>query len=185
MNNYLHNEWLDDNLNFTINALPEWSKSYEGITPLEVTINPDVGAETALFIIDRTPFIEQLKKVRPFILNLKTGVSRTSHGLIAFLLFYVPNPSVPSQMFAGWDTYINPFEPNHLEMFRKLAYQTHWHLVLIGANDEIVDLQEFENTFKLEEVLRMIQSIPNSEKKGSFDLARKEFMQMNSVEDFV
>lgn len=69
-------------------------------------------------------------------------------------------------MFAGWDTYINPFEPSHLEMFRKLARQTHWHLILIGANDEVVDFYEFENTYDLEKTLEQAQQLAEGKSQG-------------------
>lgn len=96
-----------------------------------------------LLLLDRTPFVHELAKIRPFDLRLKTGLVRTSYGPLCFLLFQIPDPRNPGAVFLAIDAHINPSEAQHALAWRDLARQSHWHLILVGADNKLVDLFEF------------------------------------------
>jgi hypothetical protein len=155
----------------------------EGILPLQVVLDPDVGSEVVLLWIDRTPFVHELQRIAPFDLILKTGVANTSHGPLIFLLFWVPDPVNPDQPFAVAEAHANPFNSQHITTWRDLARQSHWHLFLVGAGDEQAGFFEFENTFSLVEALNQVERACQGMPHDDFNLAKAEFCEKYSIED--
>ena len=149
----LNNKWTGGKQHFVLPPLPVEFQAAEGIAPWNLVLDTKVGSETVLLLFDRTPFVGELAKVRPFNLRLKSGLVRTSHGPVLFLLFYIPDPKRPNTVVSAIDAHVNPLDSQHVLMWRDLARQSHWHLILVGANDELVDLFEFENTFGLGQTL--------------------------------
>ena len=88
----------------------------------------------------------------------------------------------PGAVYFSVDAHINPFNPLHLIPWRDLARQSHWHLILVDANDKLVDLFEFPNTFDIGQTLDQISSLPSSMAAGDFDQAKVEFAATYSVE---
>jgi hypothetical protein len=141
----------------------------------------------AFHSIPRTRFVQELTKIRPLDLRLKTGLVRTSQGPLCFLLFFVPNPVRPGSVHLAIDAHINPLDVQHLAVWRDLARQSHWHLVLVGPNDKLVDLFEFENTFGLDQTLDQIEIACSSmaERGTSFEDAKVEFAATYSIENLL
>jgi hypothetical protein len=186
----LNNKWTHGKTHFVLSSLPVYVRGAEGILPFRSIIDPQVGSETALLLFDRTPFIYELAKLKPFNLLLKTGLVHTSHGPSCFLLFYVPDPRRPGSVWVAIDAHINPLEVRHLVMWRDLARQSHWHLILVDADDELVDFFEFENTFGLDETLDQIGTMfpattSSFPEKAKFDEAKIEFSGTYSIEDLL
>lgn len=180
----LNNKWVHGKTTFVLPPLPAQFQSAEGIVPWNVVLDPKTGSETVLLLFDRSPFVHDLVKVRPFDLRLKSGLVRTSHGPFFFLLFYIPNPTGSDPLIAI-DAHVNAHDPQHMLIWRDLARQSHWHLVMVGSNDELVDLFEFENTFGLGQTLDQVQSICAKVPGGSFDDAKAEFRAKYAVTDLL
>ena len=66
----LSNKWLHGKTTFAIPPLPPQFRTAEGIMPWNLVLDPKVGSEMVLLLLDRTPFILDLAKVRPFDLRL-------------------------------------------------------------------------------------------------------------------
>jgi hypothetical protein len=60
--------------------------------------------------------------------------------------------------FAMYEHLLNPTEHDLFEMVRTLSVQTHFHVLLIGPEQELLDCYEFESTFKFDAVLPIIES---------------------------
>jgi hypothetical protein len=179
----MDNKWTHGQAEFVLTTFPELLRGKEGLLPLDLTIDPQIGKEVALFLFDPTPFIYDIAALNPITLQLKSGLYNTSNGPLLFLLFYVPNPLEPHKMFAGYDCHVNPFDEDHLSIWRRLARQTHWHFVLVGEDGQLVNFYEFKNTYNLEETLNYTQQATSGMNQGSFDLAKQEFMSSVSIED--
>jgi hypothetical protein len=91
----------------------------DGLIPVPVMLDSEIGDEVALFLRDQTPFMQELKRVRPFQLFLKVGAGRNRFGPVPFLLFYVPNPADDSKPFVAYDLYLNPGSDNQVLHWRK------------------------------------------------------------------
>ncbi|MEI8196095.1 MAG: hypothetical protein WCI73_09320 [Phycisphaerae bacterium] len=163
---------------FPFDKLPE-----SGILAVPVVFVDRIGTETALLLFDKTPFIYEIVKLRPFTLRMITGLLRTSHGTVMFLLFYVPDPRSPEKPFFTMEVHLNPLDPQMVLPWCDLARQTHWHLVLLDAQGQQVDFFEFENTFDLVKALEVVGEACKSEKCGNFNAAKQEFTEQYSLED--
>jgi hypothetical protein len=102
-----------------------------------------------------------------------------------FLLFYIPNPRQPGSVFSAIDAHANPLDVQHMQIWRDLARQSHWHLLLVGANDELVDLFEFENVFGLEQAIKQVEAACAGMVEDSFDNAKAEFCSTYSIDDLL
>lgn len=142
-----------------------------------------VGEEVSLYWLDRTPFVHDLARIRPFQLFLRTGLFRSDFGPLMWLLFYVPNPQQNPQPFASMEYHINPSNNEQIALWRRLANQSHWHLTLLGAGNEVADFLEFENTFGLNEALDRMEEVCCGMRVTSFDAARQQFWNTYTMDD--
>ena len=179
----LNNKWTHGKVTFVLPPLPAEFQGAEGIIPWNFVLDPSVGTETILLLLDRTPFIHDLAKIRPIDLHLKTGLVRTGSGPLMFLLFSFPDPRGPGPVFSAIEAHANPLDVQHMQMWRDLARQSHWHLILVGANDELVNLFEFENVFGLEQAIEQVEATCRGMVGGSFDEAKAEFCATYTIDD--
>jgi hypothetical protein len=178
-----HNK-LSSKTHFELGPFPQfYSWPDSGILPVPATLDPRTGNEIALFLFDKTPFIYELARVRPFDLMLKTGLVRTDNGPLLFLLFYVPDPRQPGRPFAILDCHLNPLDPQSLQPWGQLDRQAYWHVVLVDQRPSVVDLFEFENVYELGDTLDQAASVCASLAAGNFDLAKREFCDNYTPEE--
>jgi hypothetical protein len=155
------------------------------ITPMPMVLEDRIGSEMALLLIDKTPFIYTLAKVKPFELMLNAGMVETSHGPLAFLLFYVPQAGKPEDPHFAHDYHLNPFDAGVMATWRDLARQAYWHLILIDAERQIQNVLEFENVYGLAESLSAMSDAVSAIEPGDFSLAKKEFCERYSLQDLL
>ncbi|MDH5763357.1 MAG: hypothetical protein OEZ51_10265 [Nitrospinota bacterium] len=178
-----NNKWNLGPVQLVLPELPKEFSQIEGILPWNFALDPKIGTETVLLLIDNTSFIYELNQINPFILDLKSGVEITSYGPVGYLLFFIHNPSNPAKPFMSMECCIDPLNPTHLLIWRDLARQTNWHLLLINAKKEVVGFYEFNNIFNLD--VRLIQMEMNCKNINgdSFDMAKFEFQSKFSADD--
>jgi hypothetical protein len=111
----VNTRWRHGPSSFIIPPLVDFVGPKDGIFALPAIIDLEIGEEMALYIRDQTPFMEQLRLVKPFRLMLQPGVGRNQFGPVGFLLFWVPSPADPETPFAAFDVYLNP----HNEQFTR------------------------------------------------------------------
>ena len=155
------------------------------VVPMPAVLEEQIGSEMALLLIDKSPFIYTLAKVKPFNLMLKTAIIETSNGPLAFLLFYVPQPGSPDDPYFAHDCHLNPFNPEMMATWRDLARQTHWHLILVDSEREVQNVLEFENVYGLGEALDAMTNAVAEMQPGDFPLAKQEFCEQYSLSDLL
>lgn len=181
----LYNKWSGGSVDFGNLPLPSYLASYEGIVPLPAMISQDVGTEITLVHIDRTSFVDELAKIKPYNLLLKSGLIMTSEGPVLFFLFTVPSPTNPKIPFTAMDCYVNPLDPKHLRPWQGLAKQSHWHYFLVDSNHDTVNFFEFENVYGLSETLQQAVDACKNMESGDFNLAKEELFNKYSIEDML
>jgi hypothetical protein len=184
----VNNKLTSDIAHYVMPPLPPELQASEGIIPWEIVVDPQVGTETVLLLLDRTSFIYGLAKVRPFDLCLKSGFVDTSQGPVFFLLFHVPDPNRPGVEYSAIDVHVNPYDPKHMIYWRNLARQSHWHVILVGPGDKLVDLFEFQNAFGLSDAIEAVEltcQIAPQIAGNSFDEAKAEFSAKYSIDDLL
>lgn len=177
------NRWLHGRSRFEHPPLEYFFGMSDGLLPVKVMLDPDVGWEVVLYVRDQTPFIEELRLVQPFRLLFKAGVGRNEFGPLGFFVFWIPAPALPDKAFAAYDVYLNPKSESQLAKWRELAAQSHWHLFLIGAGNRQRGFFEFENNHHLDDALDFILEACDPIPLLDFDRAKEKFMQKYSLED--
>jgi hypothetical protein len=151
---------------------------HSGVVPLSTVLDPEVGEEVLLAILDDTEFAHEIAALAPFTLRLNSGAVRTGSGPIVYLLFWLQSPDNPATPFAMWDVTVDPNNERHLEPLRRLARQTHWHVVVCGTGGdavEVLDLFEFENSFRLDAALVESTTACAGLPTSDFDQAKLEY----------
>lgn len=186
MSQFVLKNKLSKKSHFSLGECPVFDLVPEsGVLPMPVVLEDRIGSEMALLLIDKTPFIYILAKVKPFDLMLKTGMVETSHGPLAFLLFYVPNPAIPDDPYFAHDCHLDPFNSGMMATWRDLARQSHWHLILIDAEREVQGVLEFKNVYGLGEAIAAITNATSEMQPGDFALAKEEFCEQYSMKDLL
>ncbi len=150
---------------------------------MPAVINLEVGQEIVLYLKDTTPFINTLAKSRPFNLRVHGGVARNQFGCLGFFVFWIPSPFNGRVPLATYDLYVNLRNETLLGMWRDLAFQTHWHMLLLDRKNEQRGFFEFINTFRIHEFLDEMENYCRGIPVLDFDKAKAEFMAEKSVED--
>lgn len=179
------NKWRRGNAHFDLSQLPNSILQAEGIIPVPAVLDPRIGSEVTLLVIDPTPFIYELAEVKPFNLVLKSGLLNTSYGPVLFHLFIIPKPEQSGEAFAVHEAYANPFETQHAVLWRDLSRQSHWHLFLIDANAEQIQFFEFENCYSLDKTLAQVEQACRGMQQSDFMAAKREVFQRYAVEDLM
>ena len=186
MSRFVLNYKLSRKAHFELDDCPVFDLVPEsGVLPMPAILEDRIGSEMALLLIDKTPFIYTLAKVKPFDLLLKTGMVETSHGPVAFLLFYVPKAAGPDDPYFAHDYHLNPFDPGMMTTWRDLARQSHWHLILVDADRGVQGVLEFENVYGLGEALAAMTNAVSELRPGDFALAKQEFCEQYSLKDLL
>jgi hypothetical protein len=184
MSRFVLNNKLTGKAHFELGPCPAFDLVPEsGILPVPAVLEKRIGSEVALLLVDKTPFISTLAASGQFDLKLKTGAVCTSHGPLAFLLFWVPNPDRPDDVCFAHDYHLDPLDPDAVATWRDLARQSHWHVILVGADRTVLDVSEFENVFRLGEALDQMELATAGWGRGDFALARREFTDEYSLHD--
>jgi hypothetical protein len=177
--------WRHGRTRFEHPPLEDFIGMADGFFPMKTILDADVGEEVVLYLRDQTPFMEELRRIRPFRLMLKAGAGRNEFGPLCFMVFWIPNPADSDQALAAYDVYLNPHSDIQLATWRELAAQSHWHLFLIGTGGGQRDFFEFENTFNLDETLDFVVEACGPLQLVDFNRAKAKFMQENSVNDLL
>ena len=186
MSHFVLNNKLSRKAHFELGECPVFDLVPDsGIVPMPVALEDRIGTEMALLLIDKTPFIYTLAKVKPFDLLLKTGMVETSHGPVAFLFFYVPNVASPDDPYFSHDHHLNPFNLGLMATWRDLARQSHWHLILVDSEREVQGVLEFGNVYGLGEALDAMTNAVSDFQPGDFALAKQEFCEQYSLKDLL
>ena len=184
MSRFVLNNKLSRKAHFELGECPVFDLVPESaILPVPLILEGRIGSEMALLLIDKTPFIYTLARVKPFDLMLKTGMVATSHGPLAFLLFYVPQAGSPDDPYFSNDYHLNPFDTGMMATWRDLARQSHWHLILLDADRKVQGVLEFENVYGLGEALDQMTQAIEGWQPGNYALAKQEFCDQYSLKD--
>lgn len=170
-----HNKWPGGPVRFDYSQLPDDFANAEGILPLSVSLDPGIGTETVLLLIDRTDFVYDLAAIQPFNLMTKTGLVRTHYGPLMFAVFWIPTPGQPGVPFAAFECHINPLDQQQLLPWRDLARQSHWHLALLDKDHEQQNFFEFENVYNLDHGLDTAVEACAGMESIDFTMAKQEF----------
>ncbi len=178
-----NNAWLHGPTRFKPFRFPSGMDFVEGLLPMPVVINLEVGQEVVLFLKDKTPFINTLAKTHPFKLRVHGGVARNQFGCLGFFVFWIPSPFNERVPIATYDLYVNLRDEKILGMWRELAFQTHWHVLVLDRKNEQRNFLEFTNTFRISDFLKEMEEYCRGIPVVDFEKTKSQFMAEKSVDD--
>ena len=120
-----------------------------GVLFEEVTLDERIGPEAVALLIDPKP-AELLAKVR-VTLNLKAGIAATAYGPVLFLIWWIP-PVVNGRPVALYEQVMNPLYSKTSEVLRRVADQTHLHVLVVDVTGQVLNLFEYQNTFGFDRI---------------------------------
>ena len=153
----IRNQWSHGKTSFDFPNLDECMGSRDGFFALKAVIDETIGEEVVLFLRDQTPFMEKLKAVAPFRFMMQNGIVKTRYGNLVFFLFWVDDPENSEKPFSMWDWYVNPSDDYSADLLDKMSRQTHWHVFLVGQNNQQENFFEFKNSYDMGTILNLIQ----------------------------
>ena len=176
----LNNKWSGGKVTWDRLAISGHILNQACVMPMDTIMDPAIGLETILLIIDPTDFIHQLAALKPFRLNLSTGVVRTDYGPVAFFLYEIPG-SDPNDPFALFEQTLNPFDDLMLRPFYDLARQSYWHVFLVDGQGREVNWFEFDNNFRVREALDNLVEATKRMSCEDFDQAKAQYNSMYTM----
>jgi hypothetical protein len=125
-----------------------------GVLFEELTLEAQIGPEVVALLIDRNP--DELRGKGSLSINLNAGVFQTPFGPVLFLIWWIP-PIVEGKPWAMYEQLTNPIHPLICEILRRLATQTHLHLLLLNEANHVQTAFEYPNTFAFENILAIAE----------------------------
>jgi hypothetical protein len=120
-----------------------------GVLFEEVTLDERIGPEAVALLIDPKP-AELLAKVSVQ-LNLKAGIAATAYGPVLFLIWWIP-PVVNGRPAALYEQVMNPLYSKTSAVLRRVADQTHLHVLVLDVTGQVLNLFEYPNTFGFDRI---------------------------------
>jgi len=179
----IRNQWSRGKICYDFPNLDECMGSRDGFIALKAVIDERVGEEVVLFIRDQTPFMEKLKSVAPFRFMMKNGIGKTSYGNLIFFLFWVDDPENSKKPISMWDWFVNPSEEYYADLLDKMSRQSHWHLFLVGKDNQQTNFFEFKNNYEILDVLELAKKTGVIENAESMKSAILEFQSQYTLDD--
>jgi len=179
----IRNQWSHGKICFDFPNLDECMGSRDGFIALKAVMDETIGEEVVLFVRDQTPFMAKLKAVAPFRFMMQNGIVKTKYGNLVFFLFWVEDPSDTRKPFSMWDWYVNPIEDYSADLLDKMSRQTHWHLFLIGENNQQENFFEFKNRYDMKNILNLIQKTGVIQSPEDLRNAILEFQSQYTLDD--
>ena len=78
------NKWTQGETELVFPPLPDELRGVSGAAINQATIDPGVGTEYYVAILDDRPWLTQISSSRPLKMLCKKGLARTDHGMLVF-----------------------------------------------------------------------------------------------------
>jgi hypothetical protein len=163
------NPWTHGARDFVFPALSADLKGRHGCNLHRMTFDTTIGEEICAVYMEEPNFAAQFSKVAPFNLIAHTGLARTPHGLVAFIVWQIAAQS-PQEVMV--EQYLNPQNIGAIRLIASAASQTHFKLVVINnQNSEVAAFIDFENVFQFDQLVSAMAIAIGHEPEGDFDAA--------------
>ena len=102
-----------------------------------------------------------------------------------FNVFWLHNPANPQEPYAVYERIIDPNDSAMMQPYWDLARQTHWHVFIIGPNDQCLSWFEIENVFELQAGLDALSKVLPDVPTKDFGKTKLEFQEMFTLQELL
>lgn len=147
------------------------------------TFEPEVAQEVYLSFREEPGYAEGYDEIQPLKLLATTGMVRTPHGHVPFIVWQI---AVGSPQQIAVVQHVNPQNAASLGLLAEAGNQTHFKLLIMNnLTNSVTTFADFENTFKLSEFEEKISRLPADKLVGNFGVASQYLMDNMSVADLL
>jgi hypothetical protein len=128
-------------------------------------------------------FVDQFSEVHPFNLFAHTGLVRTPHGVVAFIVWQIA-AHAPQEAFI--EQYLNPNHIGTIRLVSSAANQSHFELLVINNQTaEVAAFVDFENVFRFDRLALGMALAIGHEPEGDFAAASQHVMDTMTVQELL
>lgn len=173
------NRWSLGTQHFVIPAWPDDLKGRHGCALHRITLDASVGEEVCAIYMEEPDFADQYSKVAPFNLIVHSGLVRTPHGVVAFIVWQLAASS-PQEVMV--EQYLNPQNIGTYRLIASAANQTHFKLIVVdNQSGAVAAFIDFENVFRFDELVSTMATVIGHEPEGDFDAATQHVMNSFTI----
>jgi hypothetical protein len=115
--------------NFVLPALPADLTGRHGCSLQRMTFDRSIGEEICAIYFEEPDFADQFSEVRPFNLIAHSGLARTPHGVVAFIVWQIAAHS-PQEVLI--EQFPNPDNIGTIRLVSSAANQSHFKMLVIN-----------------------------------------------------
>jgi hypothetical protein len=177
------NRWTHGTKNFVLPALPNDLKGRHGCKLYRMTFDAAIGEEICAIYMEEPNFADQFGEVLPFNLIVHSGLARTPHGVVAFIVWQIAANS-PQEVMV--EQYLNPHNIGTIRLVASAANQTHFKLVVINnQNGDVAAFVDFENVFGFDQLVSGMAISIGHEPEGDFSAAMQHVMDNMTIPELL
>jgi hypothetical protein len=179
----LDNKWKHGKTQFRLPPLSQQSLTAIGLKPMSFILDESVGPEIVLLITEPKSRLKEFEGLSITSFHMKAGLVDTSHGPVYWVLFFFPSPATGQKTI--YECVVNPKGDAHLALYRRLAGQMYWHVVIADEEGEVSNLFEFSNSYGLSESLTAAEIVCSSMESSDFMAAKAEYQSKFSIDELL
>jgi len=146
---------------------------------LQATLDPKVGSEVCLVILEPSKG-KELANLQPFELFCDATISKTDHGLVAFLLWTIREGQ---RLVAWYELFLDPHKMETIKLLSAWSQQTHLKAIVMDSACERVEACiKAKNVFDVDQLLMTLVKKVAHDTEGDFQLAKEQFLREHSIE---
>ncbi len=179
----IDNKWRHGKVQLELPPLPPVLLTSSGIKPVSFVLDQRVGPEIVLLLTEPR---EQAKEFEGRDITgffMKSGLVNTSYGPVYWLLFYFPSPANGQRV--TYENVVNPKDKQQVFIYRQLAEQKYWHVVIADNQGEVLNFFEFPNNYGLSDALKQVQQVCSELHVSDFMAAKAEYEATYSIEELL
>jgi hypothetical protein len=145
-----------------------------------MTFDPSIGEEICAVYMEEPAFADQFGEVHPFNLIAHSGLARTPHGVVAFVVWQIAAHS-PQEILI--EQFLNPNNIGTIRLVASAANQSQFKLLVINnRTTEVAAFIDFENVFGFDRLVSAMALAIGHEPEGDFAAASQDVMDTTMVQ---
>jgi hypothetical protein len=177
------NRWTHGIKNFVLPDLPADLKGRHGCKLHRMTFDTSIGEEICAVYMEDPNFVDQFREVVPFNLIAHSGLARTPHGVVAFIVWQIAAYS-PQEVLI--EQFLNPHSIVTIRLVASAANQSHFKLLVINnRTTEVAAFVDFENVFRFDRLVSAMALAIGHEPEGDFAAASQHVMNTMTVQQLL
>jgi hypothetical protein len=176
----LDNKWIHGTVHFELPPLPHLYRTLPGIKPVPLVLDPEIGEEIVLLVTEPKAQICVFADCEKIEFYLRSGLVTTSQGPVFWMLFSFPG-LLAGQTIA-YENSINPKDETQTAIYRRLAGQKYWHVIMADDSGAVMNFFEFENSYGLDRALESAVEVSADLQVSNFLGAKAEYENTYSID---